>query len=281
MCVSVSGRGWFRLPTLMNQIFSMTCNLKTAFTRWVSVFGCITVLGFAPALLGDDRDGDDSDQAGEPQWNVRVDVLMVAMPQGKLLPLLPDLRDPKKIDRAVKRLLAAVQRKEAILTGYPTVTLLDGQRGVSETIAEKRYPTEFEVPQGSTTQGLTTQGTTVSPPAPETALISDSPLQTGFETRNAGVTLEVEPHVGSHGDSIQMTVTPQRVELLRYDPFEIGKTGSGKALNVEQPQFFTTKTTTDIVVKNGAHTLLGVHLLEKPEHYMEVFVLRAVATTIK
>lgn len=83
-------------------------------------------------------------QTTDAPRNVRVEVLMVAMPQAKLLPLLPDLRDPKKIDAAVAHLLDAVQRKEAILTGYPVVSTLDGQRSVSETIAEKRYPTSFE-----------------------------------------------------------------------------------------------------------------------------------------
>ena len=47
-----------------------------------------------------------------PHWIVRVDVLMVAMPQEKLLPMLPDLRDPTKIDAAVAN-CCAVRRKRA------------------------------------------------------------------------------------------------------------------------------------------------------------------------
>jgi len=47
---------------------------------------------------------------GDPQWNVRVEVLMVAMPQEKALAILPDLRDSAKIDGAVTEILNAINR---------------------------------------------------------------------------------------------------------------------------------------------------------------------------
>ena len=72
---------------------------------------------------------------------------MAALPQDKCLALLPDLRDPNKIDAAVTKILASIARKEAILTGYPLVQAVDGKRGTSETSLEKRYPTEYTPPQ--------------------------------------------------------------------------------------------------------------------------------------
>jgi hypothetical protein len=211
----------------------------------------------------------------DPQWSVRVDVLMVAMPQDKLLPLLPDLRDPRKIDAAVDQLLAAVQRKEAILTGYPSLATLDGIRSISETIFEKRYPVGFELPEG-----LKNKAPAPPPPASESLLINDSPAATEFETRNLGVTLEVEPHVNPRGDFIRLDLVPQRVEFLGYDSFD-AKTASGQTAKINQPLFFTSKVQTSITVQNGQHSLIAVHLLTKPENYMEVFILQAWARPLK
>ena len=81
-----------------------------------------------------------------PAWNVRVEMLMVAMPQEKALALLPDLRAPEKIETAMVAVFTALEHKEALLMGYPEVITVDGQRGTSETILEKRYPTEFNPP---------------------------------------------------------------------------------------------------------------------------------------
>lgn len=218
-----------------------------------------------------------SRQADSAQWNVRVEVLMVAMPQDKLLALLPDLRDPKKIDEAVAQLMTAIQRKEAILTGYPVVQTLDGKRVVSETILEKKYPTEFEpplVPQNA--------GAAAPPPVADALKINDLPLPTAFEVRNLGVSLEVEPHVSSHGETTHLRdVVVHRVELLGFDAYDAVRTASGKVLKIDQPQFFSSKVNTSLTVQNGQRTLIAVHLLPKPENYMEVFILQAFATPIK
>ena len=217
-----------------------------------------------------------SRQADSAQWNVRVEVLMVAMPQDKLLPLLPDLRDPKKIDEAVVQMMTAIQRKEAILTGYPMILTLDGKRGVAETIHEKRYPSEFEppkVPQNA--------GAAAPQPAEDANKINDVVLPTAFEVRNIGVTLEAEPHVGNRGESIRIDLVPQRVELLGFDSYDAIRAANGKILKIDQPQFFTSKVSTSLTVQNGQRTLIAVHLLPKPENYMEVFILQAFATPIK
>ena len=210
----------------------------------------------------------------DPQWNVRVEVLMVAMPQEKALALLPDLRDPAKIEAAVTQILTAIDRKEATLMGYPVVHTLDGERSVAETILEKRYPTEFEPP-------TTPQNAGQAPlPAAATA-ISDTPIPTAFETRNVGVTLEVEPHVSASGDWIRIDVVPQRVILLGFDSYDAVKTASGKVVKIDQPQFFTTKTTANLKLRNGQRCLLAVHKLPQPENQIEFYIIQAFATPTK
>jgi hypothetical protein len=202
---------------------------------------------------------------------VTVSVLMVAMPQEKMLPMIPDLRDPKKIDGAVDQLLAAVQNKEAILIGYPIVVTVDGERTVSESIVEERYPTEFD-------PGMADSISNPHPsPTPAISgsdrLINDSPVPTAFETRNAGVTLEAEPHVIDHGDSIRVDLVPQHVALLDFTTY--------RKFKIDQPLFSSAKDTTGLIVRNGQNTLIGIHLVTKPENYMEVHILQATATPIK
>jgi hypothetical protein len=239
-------------------------------------FSILLFAAFAPILAAPESNRTTSQQNSAPQWNVSVEVLMIAMPQEKLLPLLPDLRDPKKIEGALVHLLDAVQRKEAILTGSSLVDILDGQRSISEAIIEKQYPTEFDPlydPQKKV--GVIDQDS-----AKPRASDHGAPMPISFETRNLGVTLQVEPHVSSRGESINMEVVARRVELLGKDSYD-GPNLGGQTIKVDRPQFFTANVATTVNVKSGQSTLIGVHKLTKPEDYMEVVVLQAYAYPIK
>jgi len=234
-------------------------------------------------------------KANKARWNVQANVLMVAMPQEKLLPLLPDLRDPHKVDAAVEQLLAAVQRKEAILTGYPSLVTLDGFEGNGDAGAEIIYPTEFEpplTPQTVGAAGATAPGAAPSAtPAPSTGNLE---LPTAFESRNISTWMRVKSHVSAQGDSIHLDLAASRCELLDFDRYEAIKTtiaherGSNepdnrrsKIVKADQPRFYTSKVNTQIVLRNGQRALVGVYLLSKPEGYMEVFVVQAAATPLR
>jgi hypothetical protein len=199
------------------------------------------------------------------------------MPQEKALALLPELRSADKIEAAVAQILAAIDRKEAILTGYPIIYILDGERGVTETIEEKRYPTEFEPPQS---QRNSEQPSPSAPnPVPTTTI--DPALPTAFETRNLGVTLEVEPRVLEGGRSIRLSVLPQWVALLKFESYDSVKDKHGRVMRIDQPQFFTTKSNAQLVVQNGQRILLGVHKVPQPENHLQLFILQATATPTK
>jgi hypothetical protein len=210
----------------------------------------------------------DAPVKSDPQWNVTVSVLMVAMPQEKMLPMIPDLRDPKKIDGAVDRLLAAVQNKEAILTGYPMVVTDDGERAVSESVIEQRYATEFDPPANAQNFG----GGPAASGTSDSIFVHDDVVPTAFETRNCGATLEAEPHVLNHGESIHLDLVPQRVELLNFT--------SRSKYKVDQPIFFTSKVIQGLTVHNGQRVLIAVHQIPKPENFIEVFVLQASDTPV-
>ena len=212
--------------------------------------------------------------AKAPQWNVRIEVMMVSMPQERAMALLPDLRTPDKVAGSVKEILGAIERNEATLLGWPVVCTLDGQRAVTETILEQRYPTEFDLPRGS-------ESTTPKTPEPGTEKSASAAVPTSFETRNTGATLEVEPAVSSNGEVITLSLVPQRVALLAFESFGTAPTKAGHEGKIDQPLFFTTKTTTTVTIRNGQYFFLGIHKLTHPENQIELHILQATATPIK
>ena len=97
------------------------------------------------------------------------------------------------------------QRKGVDLLSAPNVTTKSGQRAVIEVVVEFRYPTEFEPPKVPNITIGFGNGTGYTPVTPTTP--------SAFETRNTGVTLEVEPVVGPDGETIDLNLAPQVVEF--------------------------------------------------------------------
>src|SRR5207302_7301358 len=101
---------------------------------------------------------------------------------------------------------ALKQKKGVELLSATRVTTKSDQRAVIEIVREFRYPTTFTPPQvptfSSSLVGGTAAPAVVTPTTPQT-----------FETRNTGVTLEVEPVVGPDGVTIDLNLVPQVVEF--------------------------------------------------------------------
>src|SRR5437867_2436583 len=157
------------------------------------------------------------------------------------------------------------QKKGIDLLSAPKVTTKSGQRAVIEIVREFRYPTTFTPPQvPSITGGSGGTGTgsieVVTPTTPNT-----------FETRNTGVTLEVEPVVGPDGVTIDLNLVPQVVEfegfinygsaIFGVNPNNIsGMTVPTVLLTnnvINQPIFSTRKVTTSVSVWDGQTVVLG------------------------
>lgn len=161
------------------------------------------------------------------------------------------------------------------LLSAPRVTTLTGQRAVIEIIREFRYPTEFDMDK---TNGIITP--------------------TAFETRNLGVTMEVEPLSVTDG-VIDLTLIPQIVELEGYMrakdakpvPLRNGRS-VGANMNIKdfagidwpkndvlQPIFSERKITTNVSMKSGTTMLLGGLRRDTPQEgkpplsfYLYIFV---------
>ncbi|MDQ6624443.1 MAG: type II and III secretion system protein [Verrucomicrobiota bacterium] len=170
------------------------------------------------------------------------------------------------------------QKKGVDLLSAPRVTTKSGQRAVIEIVREFRYPTQFEPPQipqnfrgGDTNTstfnpltGVLTGGSSSNGSFPVTPT-----TPTAFETRNTGVTLEVEPVVGPDGVTIDLNLVPQVVEFegfINYgSPIQTTSTNILGVTQVNiltpniinQPVFSTRKVTTSVSVWDGQTVVLG------------------------
>jgi general secretion pathway protein D len=165
------------------------------------------------------------------------------------------------------------QKKGVDILSAPRVTTKSGQRAVIEIVREFRYPTQFQPPQipqtfrgGDTFSqnpltGASSGSTGAFPVTPTTP--------TAFETRNTGVTLEVEPVVGPDDFTIDLNLVPQVVEFegfINYgSPIQTVSTNLlGVAQTtvltpnvINQPIFSTRKVTTSVSVWDGQTVVLG------------------------
>ncbi len=160
------------------------------------------------------------------------------------------------------------QKKGVDLLSAPRVTTKSGQRAVIEIVREFRYPTQFDPPKipdrtdsQDTTNPITGAGVGSFPVTPTTP--------TGFETRNTGVTLEVEPVVGPDGVTIDLNLVPQVVEFEGF--INYGSPIQSVAINalgiassfvltpnvINQPIFNSRKVTTSVSVWDGQTVVLG------------------------
>jgi general secretion pathway protein D len=172
------------------------------------------------------------------------------------------------------------QKKGVDLLSAPRVTTKSGQRAVIEIVREFRYPTQFQPPQipQSVGSNFGNGGNTIINPL--TGLISSSggssgafpvtpTTPTAFETRNTGVTLEVEPVVGPDGVTIDLNLVPQVVEFegfINYgSPIQTTSTNllGQPVVNIltpnviNQPIFSARKVTTSVSVWDGQTVVLG------------------------
>ncbi|MDP9099550.1 MAG: type II and III secretion system protein [Verrucomicrobiota bacterium] len=173
------------------------------------------------------------------------------------------------------------QKKGVDLLSAPRVTTKSGQRAVIEIVREFRYPTQFQPPQIPQTVGAVRND--------NSGVVSDLiPLgggsnvpvtpttPTAFETRNTGVTLEVEPVVGPDGVTIDLNLVPQVVEFEGFINYgspilspsssfldtvaSVIRTTPQNVITpnvINQPIFSTRKVTTSVSVWDGQTVVLG------------------------
>ena len=169
------------------------------------------------------------------------------------------------------------QKKGVDLLSAPRVTTKSGQRAVIEIVREFRYPTQFDPPKIPDSVGSNVGGN-LGALDPVTGLFAGGSVNsfpvtpttpTSFETRNTGVTLEVEPVVGPDGVTIDLNLVPQVVEFegfINYGspiqtttagPMGIPITAVITPNTINQPIFNSRKVTTSVSVWDGQTVVLG------------------------
>ena len=161
------------------------------------------------------------------------------------------------------------QKKGIDLLSAPSVTTKSGQRAIIEVIRELRYPKTYTAPQ---VPSISSSTSTVIGAASTVPVVVTPTTPQDWETRNTGVTLEVEPVVGGDATTIDLNLIPQVVEFegfINYGSpiFAVGvNTAAGISLSnsvlltqntINQPVFSTRKVTTSVSVYDGQTVVLG------------------------
>ena len=163
------------------------------------------------------------------------------------------------------------QKKGTDLMTAPSVTAKSGQKATIEIIREFIYPTEYEPPELPNSVG-TTQGNTgiggiggtgggsfpVTPATP-----------TAFDTRNTGITLEIEPTIGDNDFVIDLRFVPEIVEFEGFINYgsPIQSPGTDALGNpvvsiitenrIEMPVFSSRRVNTSLTIYDGYTVAVG------------------------
>ncbi len=148
-----------------------------------------------------------------------------------------------------RKILDGLKSQKARVVSNPRVVTLSGHRARVENVRELRYPTEFSNPTKE-------PGRTVP---------------TAFETKNVGITLEVEPNLQPGGE-IHLRVSPSIVTFLGFIDYSSGEPGLDfakptlaeeilkrplKGGGVWQPVFKTRQLTTEVTLYSGQTILMA------------------------
>jgi general secretion pathway protein D len=162
------------------------------------------------------------------------------------------------------------QKKGIDLLSAPKVTTKSGQRAIIEVVREFRYPKTYTPPQ--VPQIASSTGTTVLTGPVTVPVVVTPTTPQDWETRNTGVTLEVEPVVGGDATTIDLNLVPQVVEFEGFINYgspinAVGvSTVAGISVSrpveltanvINQPVFSTRKVTTSVSVYDGQTVVLG------------------------
>jgi len=176
---------------------------------------------------------------------------------------------------------ALSQKKGVDLMTAPSVIVRGGQRSKIEIIREFPYPTEFDPPQIPQTfggggggglfggGGFASQGSSfpVTPTTPS-----------AFETKNTGVTMEVEATVGEDGWTIDLNLAPEVIEFegfINYgSPIQttgINALGQNEPVvltdnKILQPVFATRKLNTQVLIYDRQTVGIGGLMREDVQH---------------
>jgi len=183
-------------------------------------------------------------------------------------------------DGAVQMIMRGLaQKKGTDLMTAPSVTARSGQKATIEIIREFIYPTSYsppEIPQsvGSQNNGFNSGGIldpitgVLQPQQPQSFPVTPATPE-AFETRNTGVTLEIEPTIGENDFVIDLRFVPEIVEFegfINYgSPIQTNALDAlGNAVplvitenRIEMPVFSSRRVNTALTIYDGYTVAVG------------------------
>jgi|GEM_PF-1481663 len=199
---------------------------------------------------------------------VRIDVLMVAVPPERALALLPQLRDPARVENAQATLLEDIASHQARLVDWPEITLHSGFKFAESATYHEALTASTDAPSGDVC-GMSA-GTSVKPPPPtpeEEALyllrFTGLFPPRSFWTRNTGTTLQAATAVAPDAKSIQVVLSAEYVAALPEFQHVVAKPAQGPPVILSSPRFFTAKAYCSSILRDGERRLIYVHGCEE------------------
>ncbi len=207
-------------------------------------------------------------------WKIYVEMKVFAASAQKLNPLIVELRDEAKVNEAAAKLEKMVESGEAELVGTIASQTIENDRMSAFQGEQIRYPIEFERPEAI--EGK--DGRTTSPKERSRDIAYPA---TTFETRNVGLSLELDARVSTDGKRFVITARPTRTWFLKWDEYENGRLANNDRIIAKQPRFACAETSSTVAMSNHERVLLGVHSVPGAPEKMEVVLLRVWSTPRK
>ncbi len=172
------------------------------------------------------------------------------------------------------------QKKGTDVMTAPSVLARSGEKATIQVIREFIYPTEYEPPELPNSVGTsrggdsdTLGGASIFPVTPATP--------TAFETRNTGVSLEIEPVIGENNYTIDLRFAPELTEFegfINYgspiqspasdalgNPVQITITEN----RIEMPVFSVRRVTTALTIYDGYTVAVGGMMREDVQNVQD------------
>lgn len=193
---------------------------------------------------------------------LRVQVELIEMSHDLLTELLYMSR-PESADAGMLRdvVQARVKKGDATMLETMICTARSGEKATTESISEYIYPTEYEKGQVPNSVSISVNGATTTVEDGKTTgpleigkLVSP-PTPSGFETRNLGSTLEIEPTLGGNNRIIDLRFAPDCVWHTGDTYFMEEKDSLGNVTKIQMPVMYSIRTTTALTLLDGQYQM--------------------------
>jgi general secretion pathway protein D len=162
------------------------------------------------------------------------------------------------------------QKKGTDVMTAPSLLAKSGEEATIQIIREFIYPTEYEPPELPQSTGTSSTNGGDNGTGSSTEIFPVTPATpTGFETRNTGVTLTIEPTIGENNYTIDLRFLPELVEFegfINYgspiQTLSFDALGNPVPLTItenriEMPVFATRRVETSMIIYDGYTVAVG------------------------